>query len=65
MAITAVAMGVLGGPELGPMGQSKAAHAVYTVGVVVFSSKPAKSQTLMITEGGDGKLRSKTAMFAG
>lgn len=58
-------MGILGGPELGPMGQSKAAHAVYTVGVVVFSSKPAKSQALMLTEGGDGKMRSKTAMFAG
>ena len=43
-----------------------AAHAVYTVGCVVFSSKPAKSQTLMITEGADGqKLRASTSVFAG
>jgi hypothetical protein len=59
-------MGILGGPELGPMGEAKAAHAVYTVGCVVFSSKPAKATKLMLTEGqGDGQLRSKTAMFAG
>mgnify|MGYP006148718455 CR=1 FL=1 len=57
-------MGILGGPELGPMGQAKAAHAVFTVGVVVFSSKPAKPQALMITEGGDGKLRSSSAVFS-
>lgn len=59
-------MGILGGPELGPMGQAKAAHAVYTVGCVVFSSKPAKASKLMLTEGqGEGQLRSKTAVFAG
>ena len=48
------------------MGQAKAAHAVYTVGCVVFSSKPAKATKLMLTEGqGEGQLRSSTAMFAG
>jgi len=58
-------MGVLGGPELGPMGESKAAHAVYTVGVVVFSSKPAKAQVQLLTDGGEGQRRSSSSMFAG
>ena len=31
-------LGVLGGPELGPMGSAKSAHAVYTVGCLAFSS---------------------------
>lgn len=52
----APSMGVLGGPELGPMG-AKADYAVYTVGVVVFSSKPAKAQTLMLTDEGEAGIK--------
>ena len=38
----APSMGILGGPELGPMGSARSDYAVFTVGCVVFSSKPAK-----------------------
>jgi len=63
----APSMGVLGGPELGPMG-AKAGYAVYTVGVVVFSSKPAKAQTLMLTDEnqvGINRCRSSSSLFVG
>ena len=43
-------LGVLGGPELGPMGEAKSAHAVMTVGCVVFSSQPAKLRNPLLTE---------------
>ena len=46
-------LGVLGGPELGPMGEARSDYAVYTVGCVVFSSRAAKAQTLMLTDGSD------------
>ena len=53
--------GMLGGPELGPMGGGSSEYAVYTVGAIVFSSKAAKPQTLMLTdatdEGGGGKAK--------
>jgi len=64
----APSMGILGGPELGPMGD-RADYAVYTVGCIVFSSKPAKAPTLMLTneESGPGmqRRRSSTTMFVG
>ena len=57
-------LGVLGGPELGPMGSAKSAHAVYTVGCIVFSSKPAKAQQKFITDE-TGRVLKKTTVFSG
>ena len=58
-------MGILGVPDLGPMGDKKADYAVFTVGAIVFSSKPAKAQTLLLTDNEGGHARARTSVFAG
>ena len=59
-------MGILGGPELGPMGQAKSEYTVFTVGCIVFSSKPAKAPRLLLTQSlDDKKVKRLSSVFVG
>ena len=58
-------LGMFGGPELGPMGRARSDWAVFTVGCVVFSSKPAKAQRLLLSERQAGSAKSVSSVFVG